>query len=141
VAKQFTLYRFWNEAGELLYVGLSGKPGARWSAHRRTQSWWREVCRVTVEHFDNHYDLAGAEVAAIKSEKPKYNVRHANRPYVPYKTRAERVSVQRGGARILELAEPVVLATLPRRPTDECGVCEGRGWYLGRTDVRQCHCA
>lgn len=76
VVQRHTLYRFWDSSEQLLYIGISGSPETRWRAHGRDKPWWRDVCRVTVEHFDNRADLEAAEIAAIREEKPRHNVTH-----------------------------------------------------------------
>ncbi|MEE3066548.1 MAG: type II toxin-antitoxin system prevent-host-death family antitoxin [Actinomycetota bacterium] len=68
-----TLYRFFNPAGQLLYVGIASNLARRLSQHERDKNWWREVSTVTVEHFESRDELADAEVKAIKSEGPLYN--------------------------------------------------------------------
>lgn len=89
--KRYTLYRFWDRSGRLLYVGVTGDPETRWRTHGGRKTWWREVCRVTVEHFGDRLSLESAEIAAIDAEAPKYNVIHnRGRGYVR-KVRAARV--------------------------------------------------
>jgi hypothetical protein len=68
------LYRFYNEAGQLLYVGLTGNPGSRISQHRRGKAWWCEVARMEVEHCASRSALVEAETRAIGQERPLYNV-------------------------------------------------------------------
>ncbi len=77
MAKAHILYRFWAADGSLLYIGLTMDPGTRWRAHRHTQPWWATVAMVTIEHFPDRETVTLAEVAAIKAEKPKHNVRDA----------------------------------------------------------------
>lgn len=74
--KRYTLYRFYDRGGCLLYVGLTGRPRSRWKEHSETQPWWPEVATATVEHFASVEDLSAAEVAAIREEMPKHNVAH-----------------------------------------------------------------
>ncbi len=71
-----TLYRFYNTADELLYVGISEKGPERWKAHRKDKPWWTDVARTTTEHYDTRQDALDAERSAIKAEKPKHNVVH-----------------------------------------------------------------
>ncbi|MFE0353620.1 GIY-YIG nuclease family protein [Streptomyces nigra] len=70
------LYRFFDEAGELLYVGISGDPELRRTQHSKDKSWWPEVMDSTVEWFNNRDVALGKEAAAIRREKPRYNVQH-----------------------------------------------------------------
>ena len=71
------LYRTYDTSSDLLYVGISNNFGTRWKQHAKTQPWWPEVQRLTVEWYPNREDAEAAEVAAIGAEQPKYNIRHA----------------------------------------------------------------
>jgi hypothetical protein len=42
--------------------------------------WWRDVVRVTLEHFDDRGTAEGAERRAIRKESPLYNVRDMPKP-------------------------------------------------------------
>lgn len=68
------LYRFFDSAGQLLYVGISLSAAARASQHRAEKPWWGDVARMDVEHYDNRTDAARAELTAIKTERPLHNV-------------------------------------------------------------------
>jgi hypothetical protein len=70
------LYRFYDEAGVLLYVGISGDPALRKYQHSQDKQWWHEVFDTTVEWFDNRRVALTREQSAIKREKPRYNVIH-----------------------------------------------------------------
>ncbi|WP_197508013.1 GIY-YIG nuclease family protein, partial [Mycobacterium sp. 1245801.1] len=71
------LYRFYSRSDRLLYVGITGDPSARFSAHRHTQPWWEEVATIRIERFPTRDEAARAEVVAIQTERPKYNRTHA----------------------------------------------------------------
>lgn len=70
------LYRFFDSEGQLLYVGLTMNPGARWKVHSREKSWWTDVRTVTLEWFPDREAVEVAERAAIATEGPLYNVSH-----------------------------------------------------------------
>jgi predicted GIY-YIG superfamily endonuclease len=70
------LYRFRDEAGDLLYVGISGDPELRRTQHSKDKSWWPEVMETAVEWFNNRDVALAKEAAAIRRERPKYNVQH-----------------------------------------------------------------
>lgn len=80
-----TLYRIYNAAGELLYVGATTNPGLRMQEHSHHQSWWDEATDIKLERFNCRADLAAAETEAIKSESPRYNAVHAKR--APFRRR------------------------------------------------------
>ena len=73
------LYRFFDQSGALLYVGLTANPGARLNEHRG-QPWWSEVANVTLETFPSRETVTEAERTAIGSEKPRYNIQLADGP-------------------------------------------------------------
>lgn len=70
------LYRMFHADGDLLYVGLTKNPAARFKQHADSKDWWTTVAQITVEHFSTREELAIAEVAAIRNEHPRHNVTH-----------------------------------------------------------------
>ena len=69
-----TLYRFFDPAGVLLYVGISHRAVMRWGDHGRVRPWWPEVASITVEHFADRKAARAAEVKAIQTESPRHNM-------------------------------------------------------------------
>lgn len=76
-SRKQALYRFFDTGGELLYVGITMNPSARWPKHAATKQWWHEVETITVETFDSRGAVLEAEKEAIKTERPTYNIVHA----------------------------------------------------------------
>ncbi|MEU2443522.1 GIY-YIG nuclease family protein [Streptomyces althioticus] len=74
------LYRFFDADGALLYVGITADLEQRWSSHQR-KPWWPDVAKKTVEWHDTRPVALAAELEAIKSEAPRYNV--AGSPWAP----------------------------------------------------------
>lgn len=70
------LYRFFDQAGELLYVGISANPAGRWDQHRHDKPWWSEVATVGIQEFPSRPAVEDAERVAIRSERPRYNLTH-----------------------------------------------------------------
>lgn len=68
-----TVYRLFDEAGRLLYVGTSANPQSRWEQHAREKLWWSSVTRATVEWCASRPDALAAEREAIRSERPLHN--------------------------------------------------------------------
>jgi hypothetical protein len=68
-----TLYRFFDGAGRLLYVGISGELPKRLTTHNRRQPWWRKVARSTYEHFETREAAREAERKAIRGDHPRFN--------------------------------------------------------------------
>lgn len=71
------LYRFWNAEDVLLYVGITCNPAKRLERHKGEKPWWNEIASITMEHFTDRASLREAERAAIETEEPLYNIRHA----------------------------------------------------------------
>lgn len=68
------LYRVFDRQGQLLYVGITSNIGSRISQHSLTKEWWVEVDRVHVEMFESRQLARSAELAAIRSEQPIWNI-------------------------------------------------------------------
>lgn len=80
------LYRFFGRDGSLLYVGITANVGSRWKTHSREKPWWTEVASCTIEHFTDRPSVEGAEIQAIRTEAPQYNVVHNQGLLVPSTT-------------------------------------------------------
>ncbi|MFL4491491.1 GIY-YIG nuclease family protein [Streptomyces sp. VTCC 41912] len=74
------LYRVFDAAGKLLYIGISQNPDVRFGQHSQTKPWWPEVVDRKVEWHESRAEAAEAERAAIESEQPHWNLNHAVRP-------------------------------------------------------------
>jgi hypothetical protein len=70
------LYRLFGADGELLYIGISDAFGRRWRDHAMSKPWWPDVRRQAIDWHPSREDAEAAEKAAIKAERPKYNVAH-----------------------------------------------------------------
>jgi hypothetical protein len=69
----WTVYRYYDATGRLLYVGLTGQGYGRAHDHRRTAPWWPLVVRGEFEHFADGLGALGRETALIASLAPLYN--------------------------------------------------------------------
>jgi prevent-host-death family protein len=67
------LYRLYDEADVLLYIGISHQPDVRFEQHSKLKEWWPQVDRREVQWFDDRPSAAAAEADAIRSEDPEYN--------------------------------------------------------------------
>ena len=85
------LYRLRDEAGRLLYVGITRNVKQRMGMHRYEQPWWQLVSEREIEE---HPDRAAAEKAerdALATEAPAFNVMHTaaraeSRAAAPFRT-------------------------------------------------------
>jgi hypothetical protein len=76
IVDRTALYRFFDSAGALLYVGITASPSTRFTLHSKKSPWWKYVdhARTAVEYHETRILAAAAELAAIKSEGPKWNI-------------------------------------------------------------------
>lgn len=70
---QHSVYRMYDSAGTLLYVGCTGHLPVRLDQHRQDKPWWAGVSTVEVEHFPNFAAARAAEAQAIRDERPVHN--------------------------------------------------------------------
>lgn len=80
------LYRFFNADGELLYIGVTQDPTARFKSHQHDKSWFSEVATSTMEHFTSRQELMAAELVAIQRESPRHNIAGTWQPKPPPKS-------------------------------------------------------
>ncbi|HJV75458.1 MAG TPA: GIY-YIG nuclease family protein [Noviherbaspirillum sp.] len=71
------LYRHFDKDGILLYVGISLSALTRLGQHRENAHWFNSISDVKMEFFDSRQEAIAAEKAAIKSERPRHNIIHA----------------------------------------------------------------
>lgn len=70
------LYRLYDTADRLLYVGITNDPKERMKAHAGDKDWWPSVCTRDFEWFASREEAAAAEVIAIREEQPAHNRTH-----------------------------------------------------------------
>jgi hypothetical protein len=68
------VYRVFDRAGVLLYVGSTADFGKRWQAHARKASWREHAKTMTVAWYGSLEEARQAEVTAIAVECPLYNI-------------------------------------------------------------------
>jgi predicted GIY-YIG superfamily endonuclease len=73
------LYRHFNSAGELLYVGVSLSALNRLGQHKDHSAWYKTISSVTLEEFESRDAALQAEREAIANEKPRHNLVHKRR--------------------------------------------------------------
>jgi hypothetical protein len=74
------LYRLYDAADTLLYVGITNSTEVRFGAHAKTQPWWKDVIRTTTHRYPDRRSVLAAEQLAIQCEMPRYNRCH-NGPF------------------------------------------------------------
>jgi len=68
------LYRFYDDAGVLLYVGVSQRPFQRFAGHDRSAKWITQAAACRLERFPTRSEALRAETLAIWSEQPIHNI-------------------------------------------------------------------
>jgi hypothetical protein len=119
----WTVYRYYDAVGRLLYVGLTGQGHGRGHDHRRTAPWWPLVACGEFEHFTDATEALNHETALIASLAPLYNRAENLARHVPV-----RAGRPKRGDR-LRLAGPGG----PKRRQVEAYLATLDGEQLGRT--------
>lgn len=70
------LYRMFDEAGVLLYIGISRDAFIRFAQHAKDKPWISQVAKWERESYPSRAQALRAEKAAIQAEHPLYNVVH-----------------------------------------------------------------
>lgn len=74
------LYRWWDEADVLLYIGISDELLERLTSHVKDSAWMDFAVRSTITRYPSRTKAEVAEVEAIKGEQPLFNLKHNNTP-------------------------------------------------------------
>ncbi|XVV35038.1 GIY-YIG nuclease family protein [Streptomyces sp. CA-100214] len=74
------LYRIYDEAQRPLYFGRSTGVDLRLKNHRRHARWWDEAAFLAVSVYATADDLAEAERAALRNERPRANTATVHGP-------------------------------------------------------------
>lgn len=73
-ASRYTLYRFFDADGDLLYIGVTARGPVRFAEHIEKE-WWLLTASLTIEHLGviSRIQAMDIEAAAIRAESPPYN--------------------------------------------------------------------
>ncbi|MFC8463367.1 hypothetical protein [Streptomyces sp. NPDC057250] len=71
--RRTALYRLYDAADVLLYIGISHQPDVRFAQHASDKPWWTDVARRDVEWHDDRPSAEAAEAEAIRAEDPEHN--------------------------------------------------------------------
>jgi excinuclease UvrABC nuclease subunit len=71
---RFILYRHFDADDNLLYVGKSCRLRDRIGEHASQAHWFDDIKWIQLEHFPDKQSLHIAELMAIGTEKPCYNI-------------------------------------------------------------------
>jgi hypothetical protein len=73
VAKGPCVYRCFNSAKGLIYIGSAEAYLKRLQSHESRTPWWPEVAETAAERFPTIFEARAAERLAILAEQPLYN--------------------------------------------------------------------
>lgn len=101
------LYRCFDAAGELLYIGITNDPSNRFNLHERSTPWWGDVAEVRLdESFASRWDLEDAERVAIFDEIPLHNSQHNWRWHTKHKPKQPTQAMREALEKLAELLMP-----------------------------------
>ncbi|MEV5854664.1 GIY-YIG nuclease family protein [Streptomyces anulatus] len=67
------LYRLYDAADQLLYVGISNNPRLRWASHAADKTWWADVAVREIEWFPERAQAEDEEARLISLLRPLRN--------------------------------------------------------------------
>lgn len=70
------VYRLYDTAHQLLYVGISMKPERRWYEHSLEKMWWHLVAEKEVTWHDSREQALTVEEEVERIEKPRFGDTH-----------------------------------------------------------------
>jgi hypothetical protein len=133
------LYRAFDEAGQLLYVGISLRVWERLAAHKKQSGWYPKLVILKVTSLPSREAAEAAEIDAIKNEQPLFNKAYAQ---------TQRPKGKKSGVTLIKWREAPVHAGVegvvphaalcvpePERER-KCPCCHG--FFVGRKGQRFC---
>lgn len=122
------VYRLYDSADVLLYIGVTEDTGARFATHAATKPWWPDVDqnRTRITSYDSREEAEAAENEAIRTEHAQYNV--AGSPWAPKPRKLDedeatvaelRANLTEAVNRVRLMGRPIVIVdrTRERKPT------------------------
>lgn len=71
-----SVYRYYDQFGVLIYVGITSRGVTRNREHNRDKAWWTYVARQEVDHLPDRAAALSHERRLIEDHRPPYNVQH-----------------------------------------------------------------
>lgn len=75
-AEPTSVYRYFDQRGQLIYIGITNRGTTRNGEHYRSKDWWPFVSKQTVEHFPDREAAHAREVELIERFAPPFNTQH-----------------------------------------------------------------
>jgi predicted GIY-YIG superfamily endonuclease len=88
--KPHTVYRFYSDDEELLYVGCTSQGTDRLRAHSSNAEWWTQVSYAHMEHFPDKRSALDRERALIEDCHPRFNKKYRVLDQPPHSKPADR---------------------------------------------------
>jgi hypothetical protein len=124
----WTVYRYYDAAGRLLYVGATGSGYYRAHGHARSgAAWWPLVARGEFEHFATMAEAYSAELRQIVQLGPLYNradnpqwqgPRAVREPDAPIRPRVEQYLAQLGPDELARMTKGELADTMAAHGVD-----------------------
>lgn len=70
------VYKHFDKAGKLLYVGLTNDLIERHKQHRANSPWWQAIRRFSSSEYENRIDAENSEIEQIHNGQPEFNTCH-----------------------------------------------------------------
>ena len=71
-----SIYKYFDEYGVLIYVGITNGGIRRQREHNKDKSWWQYVASQTVEHHESRGVALEREAELICTHQPPFNTQH-----------------------------------------------------------------
>lgn len=125
-----TVYRAYDAAGTLLYVGVAESWTRRCVQHASDKPWWGQVARMELEHFDDRLAAAQREATLIRDRRPRHNIVIPTQPpeSIAHQSRRDPASA------VLHWARRTGRATFSER--DAFQALRGQSWCGTVDDLR-----
>jgi predicted GIY-YIG superfamily endonuclease len=115
--KATTVYIACDQAGRVIYVGITSQGPGRNGQHQKNSEWWGLHDRMVVEHFPTRQTALLRERELIRTHRPPFNKQHnANHERIKAAYLAEVKPLDHGPKAALDLADRLGWA-IPLKPT------------------------
>jgi predicted GIY-YIG superfamily endonuclease len=104
-AERTALYRLYDEAGTLLYIGITKDLENRWSQHAKASLWWPRVAAKAIEWFPDRRSAMRVEKSEIQRLNPPCNS-HWNTAEIKLRIQKERHLHHRAEMKARPMADP-----------------------------------
>lgn len=111
------VYRFYDQHGAILYVGVTAHLTSRFRSHSKTKAWWIDVDpdRTVIEWHDSAAQASWRERTLIAELQPPMNSAGVTTPYVPYNPNRAATSITDDAILMKIRSEALKLARIDAR--------------------------